>query len=275
MKTEVFPIQDLYGRVHRGVKGQTNDIIKVKILIPAYNEERSIGKVIARVLSIMQQMNVPHELVIIDDGSRDGTVQIAKELNVSCNPNRKNRGKGFSIVKGFRLVKDDEFVITMDSDGEHFPEDIPLLLKPLLLNQADMVIGSRFININGKRGGSYLNNHKKYSQLRKFGNWLFSTTMWILTRKRVDDTQSGFRAYRPGIVKQLNIQSLGFTIETEITAQILIRGGRVKEVAIHNGHALRGSYMRTVKDSFKIVLIVCREAFPQQIRGLFNLFLNF
>jgi len=98
----------------------------------------------------------------------------------------------------------------MDSDGEHYPEDIPLLLKPALLNQADMVIGSRFININGKRkGGSYLNNHKKYSQLRKFGNWLFSTTMLILTRKRVDDTQSGFRVFRPGVVKQLNVHRAG------------------------------------------------------------------
>ncbi len=276
MKSEVFPIQDLYGRVHSGVLGQSNDKIKIKILMPAYNEARAIGSVLVRVQNILRQMNVPHEIIVIDDGSRDETAEIANGLCVICNRNKKNRGKGFSIVKGFHLAKPDEFVIMMDSDGEHYPEDIPMMLKPALLNQADMVIGSRFINVNGKRGrGSYLNNRKKYSQLRKFGNWLFTTVMLILTRKRINDTQSGFRVFRPGVVQQLNIQSRGFTIETEITTQVLAKGGRVKEVAIHNGKPLRGSYMSTVKDGIKIILTVCKETFPEKLKSLFNLFLNF
>ncbi len=276
MKSEVFPIQDLYGRFHSRVWGQSNDKIRIKVLIPAYNEARSIGKVLTRVQDVMQQMDVVYEIIVIDDGSRDCTAQIVKDLNVVCNPNKANRGKGFSIVKGFHLVKDNEFVIMMDSDGEHYPEDIPLLLKPALLNEADMVIGSRFIDVNGKRGGgSYLNNHKKYSQIRKLGNWIFSTTMLLLTRKRVNDTQSGFRVFRPGVTKQLSIQSLGFTIETEITAQILVRGGRVKEVAIHNGYPLRGSYMSTIKDGIKIILTVCKEAFPKKLKKLFDFLLNF
>ncbi|OLS13078.1 MAG: glycosyl transferase family protein 16 [Promethearchaeota archaeon CR_4] len=276
MKSEVFPIQDLCNRINGGVLGQARNKIKVKVLIPAFNEARAIGPIIVRVQKVLQQINVPHEIIVIDDGSWDATPHIAFNLKATCNRNKYNRGKGFSIVKGFHLAKEDEFVITMDGDGEHYPEDIPALLRPVLLDEADMVIGSRFINVNGKRtGGSYLNNHKKYSLLRKFGNWIFSTVMLILTRKRINDTQSGFRVFRPGVVKKLCIQSLGFTIETEITAQVIVKGGRVKEVAIHNGIPLRGSYMHMVKDGLKIILTVIRAALPEQLKPILKFFLNY
>ncbi len=164
----------------------------------------------------------------------------------------------------------------MDSDGEHYPEDIPLLLKPALQDQADMVIGSRFNNINGMgKGGSYLNNRKKYSQLRKFGNWLFSTAIWLLTGKKINDTQSGFRVFRPGVVQSLNIESLGFTIETEITSQVLVRSWRVQEVGIHNGRPFRDSYMHIIRDGIKIILTACKEVFPESSRPFFNVFLKY
>ena len=99
--------------------------------------------------------------------------------------------------------------------------------------------------------------------------------MWLLTRKNISDTQSGFRVFRPGIIKHITVKSFGFTIETEITTQIIANGGRVKEVPIHNGTVLRGSYMRTLKDGLKIILTVCRDTFPKKFRPFFNTILVF
>ncbi len=250
---------------------QSAALIKAKILLPAYNEEKTISEIIQRVKSVIQYMDLSAEIMVIDDGSRDRTAQIVRDLGVTCYSNKVNRGKGYSLIRGFRMVHDDEYVITIDSDGEHFPEDIPALMAPALLNEADMIIGSRFIDIRGKIGnGSYLNNGKKYTVLRKVGNWLFSKVMWILTRNEISDTQSGFRIFRPGIINQLILQSKGFTIETEITAQVIREQGRVKEIAIHNGQPLRGSYTRIITDGLKIIFSVCRETFPMSLRRLID-----
>ncbi len=276
MRSEVFPYQDLLNDSLSGLGQFKKDQCKIKVILPAYNEALSIGPVISNVQKILTKLNLPFEIIVIDDGSNDGTGEIVKNLFVNYKRNRKNRGKGFSILKGLHFVDDDDFVIMMDSDGEHYPEDIPLLLKSALLNQADMVIGSRFCEIKGEmNGGSYLNNQKRYSQLRKFGNWLFSTTIWVLTRKKINDTQSGFRVFRPGVAKRLAIQSHGFTIETEITTQVLMSGGRVKEVAIHNGKPFRGSYIHIMKDGFKIILTACKEGFPKILRPYFDKILKY
>ena len=148
--------------------------VKIQVIIPAFNEEKTIEDVITRVQKILRKIGYPYEILVIDDGSNDQTAQFASASGAICYRNPQNRGKGFSLIRGFKLANKSDYIITIDSDGEHFPEDIPQLLAPILNNEAEMVIGSRFLPVDRKlKQGSYLNNCKKHTQFRKLGTLFF------------------------------------------------------------------------------------------------------
>ncbi|MHA1733718.1 MAG: glycosyltransferase family 2 protein [Promethearchaeota archaeon] len=270
MTTSAFTIETINEVFQKHAKERNIELPRVKVIIPVYNEEKSIENVVKRTCNVLSKMHLEHEILVIDDGSSDCTGEILGCLDVACAPNDKNRGKGYTIQKGFALAREDEYIVTIDGDGEHAPEDLPALLFPVLMNKADCVIGSRFTRYKNLEKGSYLNNQKRLSHLRKFGNWLFSTFMWFFTRRSIKDSQSGYRVFAPGIVKKLDIRSHGFMVETEITLQLIKQGYRVVEVPIHNGNPLRGSYMNILNDSVKIVLTIFRESFPKKVTPLID-----
>ena len=151
--------------------------------------------------------------------------------------NKQNRGKGYTISRGFSSCKPDEIVVFMDADGEHPPEEIPNLIAPIIRNEADVVIGSRFLrrkNIKNDKG-SYLENQKEFSYLRKFGNFIFSILRYlffIINLSQIPNVDFGLCA---GIIKRFKNSSSGFQIETEMAIKCIQMGYRVKEIPINSG----------------------------------------
>jgi glycosyltransferase involved in cell wall biosynthesis len=152
-------------------------------------------------------------------------------------------GKGYALRVGFTKAKG-EIIATIDSDGSHRPEELPLLLTPILQDQADFVIGSRFLNekpVSAKR-------------LNAIGVRLFNVLIEILTRTGVSDSQSGYRAIKSEVLKNLRLKSGEYEIESEMLVKTVQMGFRVKEVPISFEQRTYGrSRLDPVVDGFKIL----------------------
>jgi glycosyltransferase involved in cell wall biosynthesis len=192
----------------------------VSVVIPAYNEEKTIGHVIEETVSVMDGLGLPYEVIIVDDGSTDATRQIASTYKATVLTNETNRGKGYAVRRGFQQAQG-EFVVTLDADGAHSPKEIPDLINPLA-NGTDIVAGSRFLG-----NGTY-----KTSRLNRIGNFMFNTAIATLTGKRVTDSQTGFRAIKKQVIEKLNLTCSGYEIETEITVKSLKNGFTFEEKPI-------------------------------------------
>ena len=192
----------------------------ISVIIPAYNEEKTIGNVIEQTISVMDGLQRPYEIIIVDDGSKDKTRQIASTYKATVLFNRVNRGKGYTIRKGFKHAQGD-LIVTIDADGSHSPKEIPDLLEPLY-NGTDITAGSRFLGTG------------KYStkKLHRVGNSFFNMTIRVLTGRHVTDSQTGFRALKKEVIDKLNLSSLGYDIETEITVKGLRNGFTFQEKPI-------------------------------------------
>ena len=116
----------------------------VSVVIPAFNEESTIGDVIRKVQTVSGLGSVPYEIVVVDDGSSDKTVVVAKSHNARVISNWRNRGKGVALKKGFECALGD-IIVTIDADGSHDPRDIGKLVRPIL-DGADVVLGCRFLD---------------------------------------------------------------------------------------------------------------------------------
>jgi len=245
----------------------------IKVIIPIYNEEHTITDLINRTMDVFSKMKKVAEIICVDDGSIDNSRAILNGLDITLLINEKNLGKGEALKKGFKLCNRSDIIIIFDGDGQHCPEDIPKLLEPLYYNQADIVIGSRFMKTqNGNK--SYLNKKKYIPHVRKIGNQIFSLFGTLITQKYITDTQSGFRAFRPNVIHNLNLKANGFEIETEIIIEANEKHYRIKEVPINNGDSQRDSYMNIVSDGLKIILTFISGAFPKKLKFIINYFID-
>jgi len=245
----------------------SNSTLNFKVIIPVYNEEKTIFNLISKINNTFNKLDEKVEIICIDDGSTDKTIEKIKRCNVILINNIKNLGKGAALRKGFKSCYPLDTIITIDGDGEHNPDDIPKLIEPILTGEADIVIGSRFLN---KRKGecNHLNKGKYLSHVRKVGNKIFSVFGNLCIREKITDTQSGFRAFGPNIINKLNLLANGFEIETEMIVKAINKGYRIKEVPICNGRVHRDSYMNLIFDSLKIALTFLNGVVPKKIRFL-------
>ena len=206
--------------------------MRTLIIIPAYNEELTIGSVVALAKKY-------GDVLVVDDGSSDKTSEIARESGAVVIKHEVNRGKGKALRTGFEyaLSKDYDLVVTIDADGQHNPDEIPLLLEPLVKDEADLVIGSRYLNGSKERIPSY----------RRFGLWVLNKSTKIASNIEVD-SQSGFRAMNRKALEGLNLNSNGYSVETDMVVKAKERGVRIVEVPIsvrydvpnkHKKHPLR------------------------------------
>jgi len=218
----------------------------LSVVIPIFNEEPTISDVIGRLKATMQKIGFKHEIIVVDDCSEDRSLEISKSQSVKVYALKKHMGKGYALRVGFAKAKG-EIIATIDSDGSHRPEELPLLLTPILQDQADFVIGSRFL-------------HEKPASAKKLnaiGVRLFNVLIKIFTRTKVSDSQSGYRAMKSEILKDLRLRSGEYEIESEMLVKTARRGFRVKEVPISFEQRTYGkSRLDPVVDGFKILLSI-------------------
>jgi len=224
----------------------------ISVVIPAYNEEKTMGNVISDTISVMESLEMPYEIIVVDDGSTDNTRQTATKYKATVLSNGKNQGKGNALRKGFQYAQGD-IVVTIDADGAHRPKEIPGLIYPLF-NGVDMVTGSRFLG--GGRDST--------SKLNRLGNLLFNITIMILTGKRITDSQTGFRAFKKEVLQKLNLESLGYEIETEITVKGLKNGFIYQEKPIScEQRKYSISKLKILSDGTKILQTILRASFAK------------
>jgi glycosyltransferase involved in cell wall biosynthesis len=223
----------------------------VSLIIPAYNEEQSICKIIDDTVKTMEDLAISYELIVVNDGSTDNTQLAAAsyKAKVTVYSNKFNHGKGYCIRKAAKYARGN-IIVTLDSDGEHNPAEIPKLLIPVI-NGTDIVAGSRFLG------------DKRYvtKKLNLIGNHLFNLTIMILTGRRITDSQTGYRALKRTVFDELNLESDGYEIETEITVKSLLNGFSFKEVPItveKRKHNI--SKIKLVPDSTKIMKTILRSS---------------
>lgn len=204
----------------------------VVAILPAYNLEKTIGEIVDRTKPFADVV------LVVSDGSTDQTAEAARAAGAFVPDPELVRGKGFAVIKGIEASKefDPDVVVLMDTDGQHLPEEIPVLLKPILSNQADMVIGSR------QKG------ELKTSLINKIGNLGLKLISFLVTLRWISDTESGFRAFNSERLYNLKLISLGYEIEGELLLRALHKGFRVEEVPIHVPFAVPGV---TVVDGLK------------------------
>jgi glycosyltransferase involved in cell wall biosynthesis len=211
----------------------------VSIIIPAFNEEKTIGTVLHHIEKLQQEMP-SIEVVVVDDGSQDKTVdEIARFSFARCIRHRENRGKGSALFTGFGAANGDIFVI-QDADMEYSPLDIPRLLKPILLNEADVVYGSRMM---GSHDGMSLSHY--------IGNRILSLTSRLLIHAPVTDIMTGHKCMTREVVDTLDLKEDGFGVEIEITAQVFQNGWRFKEIPIAYNKRRFGSSKIGYIDGFR------------------------
>ncbi len=221
---------------------------KLSIVIPVYNEERTIAELLARVA----RLPVAKEIVVVDDCSTDSTrkvlaeIQEAAGVTVICKPH--NEGKGAALRTGFRHATGD-IVVVQDADLEYDPRDILNLLPPLLNNEADVVFGSRFLHEHP---------HDK-SLIHRFGNWLLTTASNLFTGLHITDMETCYKAFRRETIQNVPIRQNRFGFEPEVTAKLARRKSRILEVPIsYHARGFAEGKKIGVKDLFNALWCIVR-----------------
>ena len=218
----------------------------LSIIIPVYNEELTVGNIIDRVKTVMQQTGLKHEIIVVDDCSYDKSLEVAKKYSAKIYTLKQHLGKGYALRAGFSKAKGD-IIVTIDSDGSHKPEELLEVLAPVLEDKADLVIGSRYLN------------HKSVAakKLNAFGVKLFNYFIQLLTGVAVTDSQSGYRAMKREVLKNQNLKSGEYEIESEMLVKTAKKNFRITEVPISFEQRTYGrSGVDPLIDGFKILLSI-------------------
>lgn len=226
--------------------------MKVIAVMPAYNEQLMIVDVVDRVRKYVD------DIVIVDDGSKDKTTQIVKSLGVRYILHDRNYGAGRATSNGIKaaLYHNADIVVTLDSDGQHDPDEIPKLIKPIVDGKADMVIGSRFIQ---PLGYSTLKKLKmiKVPKYRQFGIKVITWFCNIGSKQKVSDSQCCFRAFNKKALNSIKIEDSGFGLTVEPLIKARCNGIKLCEVPVtciyHSDYHLN-STMHPVRQGLITVL---------------------
>jgi len=202
--------------------------VTLSIVIPAYNEKATIREILRRVGDSALPGSVQREIVVVDDGSQDGTREMLRQMATEGDPvafrlieQPENRGKGAAIRRGFEKATGD-LLLVQDADLEYHPREYPTLLQPILDDEADVVYGSRFL------GGP----HRVLYFWHSLGNRFLTTLSNMFTDLNLSDMETGYKVFRREILDGVELRSNRFGIEPELTARFAQRGARIFEVPI-------------------------------------------
>ena len=192
--------------------------MKIIIGIPAFNEEKNIASIITKL------MNITDSIIVCNDGSSDLTSEIAEKMGAVVINHEKNLGYGAAIRSIFLKAKelDGDILVTFDADGQHRIEDIENVTTPIINQEAELVIGSRFLD----------DSEKEVPQYRKVGIKVITKITNASIKEKLTDSQSGFRAYSKKVVDELNPSELGMGISTEILIKASSKNFKIVEVPI-------------------------------------------
>ena len=230
-------------------------VTSVSIIIPVFNEVATIRHVVTAVMAVPLE-GLRKEIVVVDDGSTDGTSEAARllcdEFGVTLIRLERNCGKGTAVARGFRESTGDVLLI-QDADLEYDPAEYPVLLGPIVERRADVVYGSRFL---GTARGHRVLYFKHY-----IGNKLLTTLSNVITDLNLSDMETGFKAMTRDIANQLDLRSRRFGIEPEITCKISRLHARVYEVPVsYRGRTYAEGKKIGLSDAFAAVWTLFRFA---------------
>jgi glycosyltransferase involved in cell wall biosynthesis len=198
-----------------------NSIMRVSVIIPVYNEINTIREILRRV----QNTDIPDEIVIVDDGSNDGTREIlyewTAEQSLRIILHEKNQGKGAAVTTGIHKASGDVIII-QDADLEYDPREYPALLKPIQEGRAKVVYGSRFMNMSRHTTMFW----------HRVANQLLTLMTNVLYNNILTDMETGYKVFLREVVQDIDIKARRFDFEPEFTAKILKRKVRIHEVPI-------------------------------------------
>jgi glycosyltransferase involved in cell wall biosynthesis len=195
--------------------------MKLSVVIPVYNERRTIQEIINRV----QKVDIEKELIIVDDFSTDGTREYLQQLeseNIKVFFHEHNKGKGAALQTGFQHVSGDVVVI-QDADLEYNPEEYHLLIKPILDNKADVVYGSRFLTGSERRVLFFWHS---------LGNKFLTFLSNMFTDLNLSDMETCYKMFRTAVLKKITIEQNGFGFEPEFTVKVAKAKFKIYEVGI-------------------------------------------
>jgi glycosyltransferase involved in cell wall biosynthesis len=220
----------------------------LSVVIPCFNEEKTLEELIGRVL---QEENVA-EVILVDDGSSDSSVSIAqgiRDSRIIVKSKSKNEGKGSAIRDGFQIASS-PFVIIQDADLEYDPRDYSRLLKPLMEGNADVVYGSRFLS-SGERRAVYF--------WHRVGNNLLTLMSNMFTNIDLTDMETCYKVMKTSVAKQLVIKEQRFGLEPEMTARLAKMNLRIYEVPIsYYGRTYEEGKKITWKDGFSALRCIIK-----------------
>lgn len=241
------------------------DQLKIVVMIPAYNEEESLGVVIEDIQSVYSDTV---EIIVVDDGSKDKTKEVANSYRVHLVSHPKNQGLAKTFQSGIRraLQLGADIIVNFDADGQYLACDIPKLVEPILNSNADIVLGSRF-----------LGSIEKMSKTKKAGNRMFSWSLRKITRTNISDFQTGFRAFTSHVAERIVIRAR-YTYTQEMIIDAVCKEFVITEVPIYFAKRKAGK-SRLISNpfsyaykSFKILFKAIRDFRPMLMFGLLGFF---
>jgi glycosyltransferase involved in cell wall biosynthesis len=234
-----------------GIRGAIEDPL-LSVVMPVYNERHTIEEIVERVLRVPLRI----ELIVVDDGSSDGT----RERLVALQPRHgftlllqpRNLGKGAALRRGFEAVTGD-LVVIQDADLEYSPEEYPQLIELICQGRADVVYGSRF-----------LGRHRVFLFTHYAGNRLLTLVTNVLYNTMLSDMETCYKVMRSEVLRSMTLRSNGFGIEPELTAKIFKRGYRVYEVPItYDGRGYDEGKKITWRDGLVALWVLVKYRFTE------------
>jgi glycosyltransferase involved in cell wall biosynthesis len=233
------------------LRGQLTDPL-LSVVMPCYNERTTIEEIVRRVLAVPIRI----ELIVVDDGSKDGTRDIltglAAELKFKLVFQARNAGKGAALRRGFEEVTGD-LVVIQDADLEYSPEEFPQLIELICEGRADVVYGSRF-----------LGRHRVFMFTHYAGNRFLTLVTNVLYNTMLSDMETCYKVMRTEVLRSMQLESAGFGIEPELTAKIFKRNYRVYEVPItYDGRGYDEGKKITWRDGFVALWVLLKYRFTE------------
>jgi glycosyltransferase involved in cell wall biosynthesis len=234
-----------------GIKGVLQDPL-LSVVMPVYNERDTVEVMIGRVLAVS---GIRIELIVVDDGSKDGTSEILTALRQKQDFKlfqKPNGGKGSALRRGFAEVTGD-LVVIQDADTEYSPEEFPELIDLICQGRADVVYGSRF-----------LGRHRVFLFTHYLGNLFLTFLTNVLYNTMLTDMETCYKAMRVEVLRSFRLESDGFGVEPEITAKIFKRGYRVYEVPItYDGRGYEEGKKITWRDGVVALWVLLKYRFSE------------